>query len=290
MSDFSLEWLALREAADARARDARLTEILRDGLSPDRPLRIVDLGCGSGANLRYLAPRLGRVQHWALYDRDAALLASAPDAVRAWAQRAGSSCARSGEGWRLAGEAFTATLTWRQRDLATQFDGDLLRDADLVTASALLDLTSHAWIDRLVAHIHARRCAALLVLSYDGRSAWHPELDGDAMVGELLNRHQRRDKGFGPAAGPDAAAYAATRFEAAGYRLWQRRSDWHLTAGDRALQAELARGWAQAAAQLAPARGTEIATWRDRRLACLARPDSGLLVGHLDLLALPPIG
>ena len=63
---FSSEWLALREPADARARDAGLSVQLAQRLLLARraraespvPARFIDLACGTGANLRYLAPPL----------------------------------------------------------------------------------------------------------------------------------------------------------------------------------------------------------------------------------------
>ncbi|MGD8498218.1 MAG: class I SAM-dependent methyltransferase, partial [Chromatiales bacterium] len=58
MSGFSPDWLALREPLDARARSAALVDRLR-AQAPRGPRRILDLGSGTGSNLRYLAPRLG---------------------------------------------------------------------------------------------------------------------------------------------------------------------------------------------------------------------------------------
>ena len=63
MSGFSAEWLALREPLDARSRSAELVARLRAD-APDGTRRIVDLATGTGANLRYLAPRLGGDQDW----------------------------------------------------------------------------------------------------------------------------------------------------------------------------------------------------------------------------------
>jgi len=92
MGDFSADWLALREPADSRARSAALVRQLADRFveSPNAPgttrLRVLDLGCGTGANLRYLAPRLapslgGRrwvTQDWTCVDRNLGLLADLP--------------------------------------------------------------------------------------------------------------------------------------------------------------------------------------------------------------------
>ena len=65
-------WLALREPADAAARAPELVELL----VPHLPARqsIHDLGCGTGAMGRWLAPLLPGPQHWVVHDRDADLL------------------------------------------------------------------------------------------------------------------------------------------------------------------------------------------------------------------------
>ena len=67
-------WLALREPADAAARSAELAGRVARHLPAAGPLVIHDLGGGSGAMGRWLAPRLHGPQHWVLHDRDADLL------------------------------------------------------------------------------------------------------------------------------------------------------------------------------------------------------------------------
>ncbi|HZP16183.1 MAG TPA: hypothetical protein VFA96_10195, partial [Nocardioides sp.] len=69
----SRRWLALREPADAAARAADLVEHLARRAS--KPWVIHDLGCGTGAMGRWLAPLLPGPQHWVGHDRDADLLA-----------------------------------------------------------------------------------------------------------------------------------------------------------------------------------------------------------------------
>src|SRR6185503_17285202 len=75
------DWLALREPADAAARDPELAALLAARLSrhpgEHDPLVIRDLGCGSGSLGRWLAPQLPGPQTWVLHDRDATLLARA---------------------------------------------------------------------------------------------------------------------------------------------------------------------------------------------------------------------
>src|SRR5438874_8082377 len=69
VGDFSAGWLALREAADHAARSDRLARAAAGAIRGRTPVRIVDLGCGTGSNLRYLAPRLPPPQRWLLVDR-----------------------------------------------------------------------------------------------------------------------------------------------------------------------------------------------------------------------------
>jgi len=98
-SGFSAEWLAAREPHDTAARAVELAGLLR---TPELMTRtgadahdavaraIVDLGAGSGANLRWLLPKLGGVQVWMLIDHDPALLAAAETAIRDWASQIGA--------------------------------------------------------------------------------------------------------------------------------------------------------------------------------------------------------
>ena len=74
-ADSLSRWLALREPADILARSAALTKAIVARLPPERPLRILDLGSGTGANVRYLSSRLPVPQQWLVVDRDADLLA-----------------------------------------------------------------------------------------------------------------------------------------------------------------------------------------------------------------------
>jgi trans-aconitate methyltransferase len=252
-------WLALREAADAAARSSSIVLRLAGALPDDRPLRIVDLGAGTGSNIRYLAPRLPHPQDWLAVDRDAGLLAMAPHGVR------------------------TQTT-----DLGALEDGRMLADRHLVTASALLDLVSEEWMKRLVAWCARHGSAVLFALSYDGRFRCDPPDADDEVIRELFNAHQRRnDKGFGRAAGPAAADFVAQTLDEHGYSVDVERSDWQLGPEDSALQRELLEGWATAAAEIAPELSERISAWKNRRLDHLERHASRIVVGHLDVAGSP---
>jgi len=90
-----------------------------------------------------------------------------------------------------------------------------------------------------------------------------------------------RDKGFGPAAGPEAPDALAEAFSGLGYAVSEGDSAWRLGAGDEALIGELATGLADAVAETGIVDAPTVASWR-----ALARTEA--TVGHADTLALPP--
>src|SRR5262249_60018034 len=116
----------------------------------------------------------------------------------------------------------------------------ILAGRHLVAASALLDLVSESWLGALAACCRESRAAALFALTYNGRSHCSPPEPEDDAIRELMNRHQRaNDKGFGRAAGPDAAECADRCFTALGYHVQRESSDWVLRPGTQALQRQL---------------------------------------------------
>ena len=272
MSGFDVAWLALREPADAAARSVALEAALVRALAGrGGTLECVDLACGTGANLRRLAPRLAGPQRWRLVDADPALLAEA---------------SRRCSGLRAA-DGTAVEVEYVQADLAAADLDACCAGAGLVTASALLDLVSSEWLDRLAAAIARARAVALFALDYDGHRGCKPADPDDALAHAAFDAHQRRDKGFGAALGPRAAACAARALELRDYRVERVRADWRLGPDDAALQAALLDGWARAAAEAAPESREVFDAWLGRRLAQLGSGRSWLTVGHEDLLATP---
>jgi hypothetical protein len=230
--------------------------------------RAVDLAAGTGSNVRYLMPRLSPIQHWTLVDHDPALLAQAGRLLLPVGQAAGRS------------------FDVRPGDLAA-LDTVSFDDCALVTASALLDLVSEHWLRALAQRCHAAGSDVLFALTYDGRIACDPGDGDDERVRALVNQHQRGEKGFGPALGPDATRVAEACFRAEGFALQVAPSDWLLTPQERELQRALIAGWASAARELAPDDAAIIEAWRVRRVAHIDAGRSHLRVGHRDLAAWP---
>ena len=257
MSGFSADWLGLRAGADVRARDPGLAARLGAHLEGRGSVRVLDLGAGTGANLRATAPLIDAPQHWVLADHDAGLLA-------------------------LAGAAPNTTIERREVDLAADLANLFDPAPGLVTAAAFLDLCGADWIGRLAALAATCGAALYAVLSYDGREQWRPADPLDAEVLAAFHADQRRDKGLGPALGPAAHAHLGATLRGHGYRVFEGSSDWDLARPvDAALIAALAEG---GAAVVEDAIGADRAgVWRAARLAARS-----VTIGHRDLLALPP--
>jgi hypothetical protein len=136
-------------------------------------------------------------------DRDAALLAEVPGGMTA--------------------DGRDIRIETRCQNLSA-LDADMFAGRQLVTASALLDLVSDAWLHLLADRCRTAGATVLFALTYNGASRCSPDEPEDDVIRDLLNRHQKTDKGFGPAAGPDAAECAAKAFAGVGYRVSRGRA------------------------------------------------------------------
>lgn len=295
---FSVDWLSLREPVDEAARSTSLTGSLARALTThapaSSPLRVLDLGAGTGANLRYLAERLGAPrQAWRLVDHDAGLLDALPGRLHAWAASRALSVTRTadrtGPGIDIHGDGLHWRLSTSVRHLGlTGAADDLVDGHHLVTASALLDLVSAEWFEAVAAQCRRDGAHVLFALNYDGRVQCTPEDPDDELVRTLVNRHQQTDKGLGTAMGPEAAPRALQCLAAAGYAVWSAPSDWVLNARHSTLQAALVGGWIEAAAAIAPEQDARVRAWGRRRTTHIDDGRSTIVVGHTDIAASPP--
>jgi hypothetical protein len=264
MSGFAAEWLALREPYDREARNPAVLGAAAASLAGHPSVTIADLACGTGSTLRALSPFVAGQQNWRLIDNDLGLLARAS---------AGGS----------ANVNVLPTPLDLNRDLEAALDGPV----DLVTTSALLDLVSEDWLERLVVEIAARNVPLYGALTYDGRIEFDPPDPADAAVITSVNSHQRGDKGFGPALGPAAATAAIARLEAVGYSVVQGTADWQLGPDARKMQTETLSGWAAAARETGDMPLPDIVGWLTRRRDAVAAGSSSIRVGHVDFFARP---
>ena len=276
---FDVDWLSLREPVDHRSRAESLLPHIEAASNAHRWSQVLDLGSGTGSNLRYLAPRLPGHQDWTLVDHDPVLLNNPVqdnllDQVR--------------------------SIRRVQGDLNTHVLPEI-DQADLVTASALLDLVSEDWLKRLVRACQRTGCDAYFALNYDGDIRWFSEgnhncdltpddVPDDELIRTAVNAHQRGDKGFGPALGPTAGIIADRLFKAAGYRTWLSPSPWWLGPQDHQLVDRLINGWKEASLEVDydPVHTDRIKAWVEHRRQTVNNGSFTLRVGHQDLVAVLP--
>ena len=129
MSGFSAQWLAMREPYDRAARNGTVLDALAAAFADTSAVTVTDFGCGTGSTMRAISPRLSARQSWRLIDNDQALLEAAGKAAPA-----------------------LASVTMVAIDLAGDIE-QAFGGCDLVATSALLDLVSAAWLDRLVVSV-----------------------------------------------------------------------------------------------------------------------------------------
>ena len=265
----SREWLALREPADAAARANDLVERVKEQLPATGRRVIHDLGCGTGAMARWLAPLLPGPQHWVLHDCDADLLEVAES-----------------EPLGPAADGAAVTVETRQSDIARLLPGDLA-GATLITASALLDLLTEQELSALTAVCAGARSLVLLTLSVVGQVQLTPAEPLDRRVAAAFDAHQRRVTERGRLLGPDAAAVAVQQLGRLGSELHVRSSAWRLGPSEAELAAEWFNGWVGAACEQERELVVAAEPYARRRLAQAAAGALRVTVDHADLLMSP---
>jgi SAM-dependent methyltransferase len=265
-------WLELREPADAVARAPDLAGLLGRYL-PATGCRVIhDLGCGTGAMGRWLAPLLPGQQHWVAHDRDADLLEIAVADVPG-----------------AAADGAAVTVEARQSDITLLHSGDLA-GASLITASALLDLLTGDELAALIGVCAGAGCPVLLTLSVVGRVDLAPADPLDVRVAAAFDAHQRRTTTRGRLLGPDAVVAAVEGFGRLGAAVIVRPSPWRLGAAHAGLTAEWFTGWVGAACEQELELAAQTDAYAHRRLAEAAAGQLAVTVDHADVLVLPRAG
>jgi hypothetical protein len=265
MSTFKVEWLSEREPYDLAARNSSVLAAVADAFQLETSIGVVDLACGTGATLRAVGARLPPRQRWRLVDNDLGLLGRAS----------------------ILGRPPDLNVVATPLDLVCDLEPALDGPLDLITTTALLDLVSLEWLERLAVEAATRRLPVYAALTYDGRTQIEPVDALDQKILAQVGAHQRTDKGFGPALGPAAARCTAELFARVGYQVLQGSSDWVTGPADRTIQEMTFAGWADVASASRGIARDVVSRWLIRRRAWLAEGCSRLRVGHVDIFARP---
>jgi hypothetical protein len=259
-------WLAARVAADNAARAATVTTLLPDLINylidpdvPDRTVEIIDLGAGTGANQRWLAPRLPILQRWLHLDHNPMISRTEP----------------------LPAETVII-------DASVEALDELLASShaqrQLVTCSALLDVLTTDQIKAVCTAVVDNQVPAFFSLTVTGELTISPTHPHDQFLLSAFNDHQRR----AGRAGPDASALTVDLLRAADFAVTTQQTPWHLTADSASAFVDqmLAERLSAAVAQ-DPALDVTATDWLELRRAQLAAGVLRIDLDHCDILGLP---
>ncbi|MBG6189912.1 putative O-methyltransferase YrrM [Arthrobacter sp. CAN_A212] len=285
----SSDWLSLRRPADEAARQASkpllaaLLDFLAEtgGADSRGPVRIFDLGAGTGANQAWLAPQLALAQQWTLIDHDADLLdhtLSAPpvDGV--------TGTAAVVAGIEDLGQILEADTDPAASGDPAAADGDASNRNRFVTCSALLDLLTPAQLEAHCVTLASTGTAALFSLSVTGVMEIDPADPLDVRLNDAFNRHQNR----GDRAGAEAVDLTAGFLADAGFTVTTVQTPWELTGDHARLIDRFLSDRVDAVLEEDPTLAAEAGDWLARRADQAAAGTLRLTIGHRDLLALPP--
>jgi hypothetical protein len=173
----------------------------------------------------------------------------------------------------------TIDIEFAQVDLARDIERVLAWPADVITAAAFFDLVAETW---LVRFCQALRVTLYTVLTYDGNEQWLPAHHADDAMLKAFHAHQKTDKGFGVAAGPDASAIMQRELATRGFQVTLAPSPWQIDQAEAAFIQALATGSAAAVRETGLLNAQDLDQWLAARVTA-----QHCTVGHWDILATP---
>lgn len=198
-------WLDCRFPFDVRARHAATEAAMLADLPLDRPVRLVDLGCGNGANIRHLWQRISASQHWTLIDQDVKLLTAALAGMEELGEAAGYLPDSTGsDKLTLRKGDHVVKIQTRHTSLLEVAEVVSLAETDVVMANAVFDLFSELQTDRVLSTLWPHT-AIFLTLNYTGME-FAPSHPDDGTVIGWYESHMQRPQAFGQGMGADGPA------------------------------------------------------------------------------------
>ena len=248
----------------------RLTRLFADSL-PENP-RLLDLAAGTGANLRYLAPRIGRAgQRWVLADHD-------PGTSRCRRGRDGAVAASSPLPWN-AGRSIWSTISAASTPLISTASSP--PPCSTLCRPIGPSTSPHGWV-----RPPGLFCSpSASMAGSTGRRKIRPT----PLCAAGSKPIRRRTRASAPPWVRHAPALLAELLEAHGYDVFTEESDWIIGADDAAMHQGADRrlqdgGTGNRTGQCAPTPSTagHSGGWMHAERGALTA-----LVGHVDIFARP---
>lgn len=262
-------WLEETEQVDSQSlNEMVLGEVHRQLGARQRPagdpVRIVEFGCGLGANRRRLSVRMTAPQHWRMIDFD-------PEVTEMFRKR-----------YRPDTDPTTDLVLLDDTAQATV--EDLLDDVDLVVLSGRSAYLPAEVQQQLLTTAKAGKIAVWGNLLPTGYVKFEPESPDDQKVHQMTLP-----------AGPDPTSALIRMMETTGFRVLKGESDWVVRGESdsfwyskgRALQRHFLQRYLGQARRNHPDQAAGLLAWANKRSVLIERKKTILTVGHTDILAIP---
>jgi hypothetical protein len=279
-------WLEARYPYDARARNREIERIVRGELAGRPLLRLVDLGAGLGANVRYYAEIFDGDQEWHCLERDRGLCRLFKPRLKKWGACRGWSGRETSQGlfFLKNGKKVAVRLL---RSSFLPFPDELARlRPDLATANAVFDLLTTGEFLGLAAALSGRAIPLLATLNY-ASMRFVPSSPADRRIVALYESHMTKPGSNGAAMGPGCARTMEGILKDAGYRVLKKESHWRISRQDGRLLDLLLR-YIEAAVMSSPAakiEGGEMRAWAAGKRAGVGSGEVEVRITHLDFYA-----
>lgn len=263
------DWLDEAEQVESQSLNGMvLNEVHRQLGARQRtagdPIRIVDFGCGLGANRRRLSAGMAAAQYWRMVDFD-------PEIIEAFRKR-----------FRTDSDPTIDLVRLDKNDHATATG--LLDGADLLILSGRSTVLPISVQRQLLTAAKAMEIAVWAVLQPTGYVKFEPESPDDQKVHQMTLP-----------AGSDPASHLVRLLEETGYRVLKGESDWVVRGENdsfwhskgRALQRHFLQRYLAQARRNHPDQAAGLLGWANKRSVLIERKKTVLTVGHTDILAIP---
>ena len=287
--DNPTQWLAHRFAYDAQARHPEIEhKFLAFFEQHQTALKAVDVGSGTGANVRYYFDRIPHAQEWTLIEQSSGLLDECRRTLVAFAQEHDYDWQSQGNIFLLTDAEKTATITLVQGSIAHIEQLIDLTQTDVVTANAVFDLLSFEQFDTLVSTLAKHDVCLLATLNYYETSLL-PFSEQDHRFIGWYHMHMKRPQPMGIAMGPDCSEEMLDLLAQHHMMIEQESSQWHLKRCDITMHRYLLHFVEHAVAELSLSseEQRDFATWLVDKKELCRRRELEIIIDHSDIFAYP---
>ncbi len=282
---FDTGWLETRFPHDARARNPEVERACLQYCGDFNPLRILDIGAGTGSSFLYLTEKMPDQQYWTLVELNPQLLKAARERIVKWAEQYRYNTISTAEGLQLQKGKKSIELAFRHQSFL-ELSG-LLSTAQfhLVTAAAVFDLLSAAMFRELAQQLMAHDIALLATLNYRSM-AFLPQSREDKKYVEAYEAHMLRPQPFGQSMGPGCCREMIRFYRERQKPLSSGPSSWNIAASDKAMLAFMLHFMERSIGEkiLTEEKGkSKFNHWMREKRRQAAEEELSLLVHHCDI-------